>query len=200
MNGEAALSTGLVHLLGAIFALMPLGHRPPAIWGSEAARPKTDQLEAPALALVPESRPRGARGDFGLTLSAESRCPSSPPVDIGAQPDFPLFGDARPFQRVPRARWSPILCARIGRGGRILELRQTIERSGSPAADRATLRELSRLTFRPARRDGAPVEAWHRILVNLPETAPAAITEHPTACLMPEGTLPCEVEPMIIAD
>jgi hypothetical protein len=146
------------------------------------------------------SPPPGFGNSIGPALSGGAICPYSLRVDVEAEPDFPLFGNARPFQHVPQARWSPVLCARIGRNGRILELRQTVERSGSPAADQATLRELVRLRFHPARRNGTPVEAWHRILVNLPDTAPALITDHPTACLLPGGTLPCEIEPMILID
>lgn len=189
MNGQAALSTGLVHLLGAILTLMPLGHRPPSGRIAGAEYLMSIDVQAPALALVAESGLPGSADGVGPFLSEGRGCPDSPPVDSDAEPAFPLLGAARPFQHLPRARWSPVFCARIGRNGRILELRAVGAGSGNPAADRGTARELSRLRFRPACRGGQPTEAWHRILVYLPDTALPAVTDNPTPLPSPSEEL-----------
>jgi hypothetical protein len=182
MNVDAALSTGFVHFLGAVLALTPLGHR----HATAAPVPKSAQANmvgspVPALTLVAvETEPPGAMFGTGPSLSDGMACPYLPAVDREAEADFPLIGDGRPFQDVARARWSPVFCARIGRNGRILELRPTAIRSGNAVADRATGRELLRLRFRPALRGDRPAEAWHRILVNLPGTTLPRITDKPT--------------------
>ena len=200
MNGEAALSTVLVHVLGGIMTLMPLGQRPSPFVPPDPKPRIQVEVQAPALALVAESGTSGGADGIGPPLSEGRGCPESAPVDSSAAPDFPLVGESRPFQQVPRALWSPVFCARIGRNGRILELHPTGDGSGNEAADRATTRELARLHFRPASRSGRLVEAWHRILVYLPNTIQVPTTDHPTACLMPGGTSPCEIEPMILTD
>lgn len=191
MNGEAALSTGFLHLLGVILTLMPLGHRPARAMMPEVKTLVPVETHAPALALAPESGQPGGADGVGPSLSEGRGCPESPPVDSGAAPDFPLFGDRRPFRHVPQARWSPVFCARIDRNGRVLEVRPAISSSGNVTADQAAARELAHLRFRPAARDGRHAEAWHRILIYLPGTSISSVPPS-TRIGAVNGTYPVE--------
>lgn len=194
MNWEAALSTVLVHLLGGIMTLMPLGHRPaPTMTVAPARAASLEAPPPPALALAAISGHSGEFGGFGLHWSQDPGCPVSPPVDAEAAADFPLFGEGRPFQHLPQARWSPVFCARIDRNGRILELRPAISSSGNPATDQAVARELARLRFIPACRNGQRVETWHRILVYLPGTRISHVATPSTRLGAVNGTYPVEI-------
>lgn len=191
MNFDALVSTGFVHFVGAVLALLPLGHRD-SVGARAPGPPRGSSIDVPAPALVlveSQAEPPGSMFGIGPFLSDGMACPYLPAVDREAEADFPLFGDERPFQHVPKARWSPVFCARIGRNGRILELRPTSVRSGNPAANRATARELVRLRFRPARRGGRPAAAWHRIIVNLPGATFPRVTNSPSPLSPPTETL-----------
>ena len=63
---------------------------------------------------------------------------------------------------------TPVYCVRIQARGRIDSIRLAAT-SGDPLADRAIPGTLRGLSFVPAERDGVPVTAWHRLLVNQPD-------------------------------
>jgi hypothetical protein len=166
MQGLPLSGSFAINLAGAALALLipaPLEtrHGPSAdkAFGRPMPRdiwPHGGAIEVPQLFVAADLRRSGDRPD-------EHRgCPADRPVDRGAAPEFPLFGPERPFPWLGESGANPEICARIGARGRVAAA--YVLRTGGD--DRALLRQVYRLRFSPARRDGRRVAAWHRLIVN----------------------------------
>jgi len=133
----------------------------------ESAQPLL-RLAPPRIVLIGSRRylEPGANAPWAASASAGTPCPRSE-IDRDAAPAFSVSNGGAPLGWLGRTPASPVYCVRIHARGRIDAIRLAAT-SGDPLADRAIPGTLRGLNFTPAERDGAPVTAWHRLLVNQP--------------------------------
>ncbi|MFZ3484303.1 TonB family protein [Sphingomonas sp. 3-13AW] len=111
-------------------------------------------------------QPSGVPGGTGTTVPVDP--PKPLPVLVGAQPD-PRYMDGfqpayPPVERRADRNGIVTVRVRIGTDGRVLAVEPV--RATSDAFLEATRKQaLSRWRFRPATRDGVPVESWHVMTV-----------------------------------
>jgi hypothetical protein len=133
----------------------------------ESAQPLL-RLTPPRIVLIGSRRhvEPDADAPWGSALSAGTQCPLS---EIGrdAAPAFPVSGAGAPLDWLGPMPANPVYCVRIQARGRIDAILLAAT-SGDPLADRAIPGTLRGLRFVPAERDGVPVTAWHRLLINQP--------------------------------
>lgn len=163
-------------LVNGTALLLALAEQPPRFVRSvpaqrEAAQPLL-RLAPPRIVLIGSRlyRRPDVNSPWGEAASAGTPCPRSE-TDRDATPAFPVSGDGDPFRWLGPTPASPVYCVRIHARGRVVAIRLAAT-SGDPLADRAIPGTLRGLSFFPAERDGAPVTAWHRLLVNQPVRAP----------------------------
>jgi len=168
LDWRGLAGSSLVNGAALVLALVAQPH------GFARARPGTAaieiRLERPRIVLMSSRRHRHRSGPIHA-IEGESAigaaCPTSE-VDRDAVPDFPIHGEGAPFEWL-RPTWrSPAYCIRIHGGGHVA-VAFLSGSSGDDLADAAILGEIRRLRFHPAERRGAPISAWHRLVVNQPD-------------------------------
>ena len=140
-----------------------------ALWLVQLALPLSGALVGPACtcwAAEPLRRPIIAILPAGGGMEERGgQCLPGPDVERLAEPLFALF--ANPLVRTSSATAvAPTICARIGITGRV-DSAWLVSTSGDPDLDRAAAAALHGLSFSPARGEGRPRSAWHRIVVTV---------------------------------
>lgn len=170
MDWRGMAGSALVNGTAVLLALTAPPHRfaRPVPVRTEAVAQPLLWLAPPRIILIGSHRhlEPGMAAPWSTAISAGAQCPLSR-TDRDAAPAFPVSGEGAPLDWLGPTPANPVYCVRIHARGRIDAIRLAAT-SGDPLADRAIPGTLRGLSFVPAERDGVPVTAWHRLLVNQP--------------------------------